>query len=102
MRIFHKSEQEVSTIHEITNIDWENQIDQIYRKIVSVHSSAYCLATNTIRNNVDDSSGTILDEIVFRFKIDSHIVRHLLSGASISPQYGSNVIEKSLAKINRR
>ena len=51
MIIFHKSEQEVSTIHEITNIEWENVIDRIYREIVSVHSSAYCLATNKIRNN---------------------------------------------------
>ena len=71
MKIFHKSEQEVSTIHEVTNIKWENVIDQIYREIVSVHSSAYCLATNTIRNNDDDSAGTISDDIIFRF--DKHI-----------------------------
>ena len=67
MKIFHKGEQEVSTIHEVTNIKWENVIDQIYREIVSVHSSTYCIATNTIRNNDDEPNHTISNDIIFRF-----------------------------------
>ena len=73
MKLFHKHEEKISTIHEITNLDWEDQIDKIYLQILSYHSSALCLATNTIRNNDTDKVGTISDEIVFRFhkNIDS-------------------------------
>ena len=73
MKLFHKHEKKISTIHEITNLDWEDQIDKIYLQILSYHSSALCLATNTIRNNDTDKVGTISDEIVFRFhkNIDS-------------------------------
>ena len=73
MKLFHKHEEKISTIHEITNLDWEDQIDKVYLQILSYHSSALCLATNTIRNNDTDKVGTISDEIVFRFhkNIDS-------------------------------
>ena len=73
MKLFHKHEEKISTIQEITNLDWEDQIDKIYLQILSYHSSALCLATNTIRNNDTDKVGTISDEIVFRFhkNIDS-------------------------------
>ena len=49
----------------------KQHVDQIYREIVSVHSSSYCLATNIIRNVDDDSAGIISDDIIFRF--DKHI-----------------------------
>ena len=50
---------------------------QIYREIVSVHSSAYCLATNTIRNDDDDSAGTISDDIIFRLCVSPLLVDFL-------------------------
>ncbi len=51
MKIFHKNVQKISNIHEITNLEWESEIDKIYLQILSKHSSALCIATNTIKND---------------------------------------------------
>jgi len=68
MKIFHKNvEKKLSTIHEITNLEWESEIDKIYLQILSKHSSALCIATNTIKNDEKDKVGTTSEEIIFRF-----------------------------------
>ena len=70
MEYFHSHEQEIHSIHEITNNDWEAQIDQIYIQIISLHFSALCLATNTLKTDEDDKVGGISKEIVFKFNKD--------------------------------
>ena len=68
MKIFHKNvEKKLSTIHEITNLEWESEIDKIYLQILSKHSSVLCIATNTIKNDEKDKVGTTSEEIIFRF-----------------------------------
>ena len=68
MKIFHKNvEKKISTIHEITNLEWESEIDKIYLQILSKHSSVLCIATNTIKNDEKDKVGTTSEEIIFRF-----------------------------------
>ena len=67
MKIFHKNVQKFSTIHEITNLEWESEIDKIYLQILSKHSSVLCIATNTIKNDEKDKVGTTSEEIIFRF-----------------------------------
>ena len=68
MKIFHKNvEKKISTIHEITNLEWESEIDKIYLQILSKHSSTLCIATNTIKNDEKDKVGTTSEEIIFRF-----------------------------------
>ena len=92
MKLFHKHEEKISTFHEITNLDWEDQIDKIYLQILSYHSSALCLATNTIRNNDTDKVGTISDEILFRF--------HKILIVQITKSF-QNLKEKSIMKYSR-
>ena len=68
MKIFHKNvEKKLSTIHEITNLEWESEIDKIYLQILSKHSSVLCIATNTIKNDEKDKVGKTSEEIIFRF-----------------------------------
>ena len=67
MKIFHKNVQKISNIHEITNLEWESEIDKIYLQILSKHSSALCIATNTIKNDENDKVGSTSEEIIFRF-----------------------------------
>ena len=71
MFFFHKH-PEIHAPHEITNDEWERVIDKIYLNILSFHSSIYCIATNTDKENNEDKIGIISDEIIFRFhkKID--------------------------------
>ena len=71
MKLFHKHPK-ISAPHEITNNEWERVIDKIYLNILSFHSSIYCIATNTDKENNEDKIGTISNDIIFRFhkKID--------------------------------
>ena len=60
MKLFHKHEVKISTIHEITNLDWEDQIDKILQE--KLKSINYELFSRTSSKNKSQRASKKLEQ----------------------------------------
>ena len=68
MGFFLKNKIFDSHPHEVMRKDWENVLDDLFRKIIASTVKGIAIICNTSRQNNDDAEGSIQKELIYHIK----------------------------------